>query len=108
MVEISNTPASFICEILFDLLPSVVNTVEENVADRFKTLSIEQLKQNPPVKLSQAMVDLGINLHPNRISQKKIRHVPTYRQRGDGPCGFYMLFNAKCLAKALCADTHFG
>ena len=44
MVEISNTAANFISEILFDLLPSVVMTEEERVTDQFKSLSIEQLK----------------------------------------------------------------
>ena len=49
---------------------------------------------------------MGIKLHPNTICPQ-IRHVPVLQQQRGSQCGFHMLYNAKCLVRALIGAKQF-
>lgn len=50
---------------------------------------------------------LAIKKHPNTICPQ-IRHMPVLQQHRGSQCGFHMIFNAKCMVKALIAKTQYN
>lgn len=66
----------------------------------------ERLKQIPSVKFAESMRNVKIKKHANTICVQ-IRHMPVMQQHRGGECGFHMLYNAKCLVRALTGSKQF-
>lgn len=108
-------PRLFFEDIILDLIPDIVMSENDRLVDRFnnkmnpfnKKASLGGRLQNvPPVKIKQALIDVGIRRLNNTICPQ-IKHLTVLQQHRGGECGFHMLFNAKCLIKAFISTKQY-
>lgn len=69
-----------------------------SIGDRLKTVN--------PNMIRECLYYLKIKPHPNTLCAQ-LRHMPVLQQQRGSECGYYMLWNAKCMIRALRAPSSF-
>ena len=111
--DVEDEYPQFFTDIIYDIIPHVLRTEEELVMSRYKNVQeyyagdiLDKLKHSKPIKFTRCLKEIQQEIFSSNVCIQ-IKHLKVFQQQRGSACGFHMMWNAKCLVRALLAEKKF-